>query len=114
MTAICAKPPPVTVSPYCGSNARTVEELTGIAEIDREADAKQEGGKVGSACVWTTHAGIKRGGRTHTDRVLLTEEHRWDGVRYAYIITNIFLYTWKIGKYGIKLANSRTGCGISR
>ena len=29
-------------------------------------------------------------------------------------ITNIFLYTEKIGKYGIKLASSRTGCGVTR
>jgi len=87
MTAIYVKPPPplgttqdLSIPREQREDGRRADRNSG----DREADAKQEGSKVGSVCVWTTHAGIKRGDRTHADRVLLIQEYRWDGVRYVY------------------------------
>jgi len=44
-------------------------------------------------------------------RVLSIQTYPWDGVRYTY---NQYILIEKIGKYGIKLANSRKGCGINR
>ena len=69
MTAIYVKPPPplgttqdLSIPQEQREDGRRADRHSG----DREADAKQES-KVGSVCVWTTHAGIKRGGRTHTE-----------------------------------------------